>query len=145
MNEILTEFCTYLEYKGYCKFIDSNAVINDFIKSMQYQAPKAGSKFFPRTLNYPFEGNINISFFALEQILSSSVEIGIENYLIKSGEKKEYISQAAAHRKYGRRTIERWNRDGKIVPVKQNGLIKYKISILEKLSLANELYSKFME
>jgi len=85
-------------------------------------------------------GLIQITPFQLEQIVATAVEIGVSRVI----EKKEYISQAAAFKKYGRRSVERWQRDGKIDPIKQVGLVKYKVSRLEELSKINELQTKFI-
>lgn len=145
MNEILTEFCNYLGEKGYYKFVDSNAVINDFIKSLQYQNSKKNHKPFPKLLNFPDEGNINISFFALEKVISTAVELGIDRYLIEQGDKKAFLSQAAAYKKYGKRTIDRWRSNGNIEPICQNHRIKYNIVDLDRLSKTNEIFFKFIE
>lgn len=83
---------------------------------------------------------IQITPFQLEQIVATAVEIGVARVV----EKKEYISQTAAFKKYGRRTVERWTRDGKITPVKQVGLVKFKVAKLDELSKINELQTKYL-
>ena len=79
---------------------------------------------------------------ALEQIIATGAEIALNR---ANTTKKEYISQAAAYKKYGRRSVERWVKDGKIVPVKQVGLIKYKVQKLDELMAVNELHTSIIE
>ena len=79
---------------------------------------------------------------AIEQLLATAVEMGINR---TKPDKKEYISQAAAYKKYGRRSVDRWMKDGKIVPVKQVGLIKYKVQKLDELMAVNELHTSIIE
>jgi hypothetical protein len=49
-------------------------------------------------------------------------------------DKRLYISQAEAFRKYGRGNVERWRRQGKIEPRKTSGKLEYPQSILRDLS-----------
>lgn len=79
---------------------------------------------------------------ALEQIIATGAEIALNR---ANTSKKEYISQSAAFKKYGRRSVERWQKEGKITPVKQVGLIKYKVQKLDELSAVNELHSSIIE
>jgi hypothetical protein len=85
-------------------------------------------------------GLIQITPFQLEQIVATAVEIGVGRVI----EKKEYMSQTAAFKKYGRRTVERWIKENKITPIKQVGLVKFKVNKLEELSKINELQTKYM-
>lgn len=89
--------------------------------------------------------NVTLSKFALEQLMITSSELGANTALTQLGLRKEYLSQSAAQKRFGKRTIDRWRTDGKIEPVKQSGIIKYKVNDLERLSKVNELHNKFIE
>jgi len=78
----------------------------------------------------------------LEQIIAAGAEMALNR---ANTSKKEYISQSAAFKKYGRRSVERWMNEGKIVPVKQIGLVKYKVQKLDELSMVNELHTEIIE
>ncbi|MBC8005124.1 MAG: helix-turn-helix domain-containing protein [Verrucomicrobia bacterium] len=140
MRKELTEFCYFLEKKEKIKLSDRDQLVDEYLKLIRFKE-LLYDQFSPSS----FYKSINNSMYVLEKLISTSVDVGIKNYLISVGAEREYLSQAATYRKYGRKTIERWRRDGKIIPVKQNGTIKYKISTLEKLSMANELFGKFIE
>ena len=45
----------------------------------------------------------------------------------------EYISQRKAYQMFGRRNVERWRRQGKIVPCKSPGKVEYKTAELRLL------------
>lgn len=83
---------------------------------------------------------IHLTPFQLEQLLTTAVEIGVSRVT----EKKAYVFQAEAYKKYGRRTIDRWVQEMKITPVKQNTRVKFDAHRLNELSKVNELYDKFL-
>ncbi|MDP2338035.1 MAG: hypothetical protein Q8N05_16635 [Bacteroidota bacterium] len=87
---------------------------------------------------------INLSRLDLERIITTAVEIGVNRFAVENGLKKEYMSQGVAYKKYGRHTIDRWTREGKITPVKQVRAVKFKAVELDKLSRVNELHTKFI-
>lgn len=140
MRKELTEFCYFLERKEGIKISDRDQLVEDYLKLIKFKE-LLYDQFSPSS----FYKSINNSLYVLEKLIASSVEIGIKNYSISIGAEKEFLSQTAAYRKYGRKTIDRWRGDGKIIPVKQKGMIKYKVSILEKLSLADELFGEFYD
>lgn len=45
----------------------------------------------------------------------------------------EYVSQRKAYQMFGRRNIERWRRQGKIVPCKRPGKVEYRTAELRFL------------
>lgn len=45
----------------------------------------------------------------------------------------EYISQRKAYQMFGRRNVERWRRQGKIVPCKRPGKVEYRTAELRFL------------
>lgn len=45
----------------------------------------------------------------------------------------EYVSQRKAYQMFGRRNVERWKRQGKIVPCKRPGKVEYKTAELRFL------------
>ena len=80
--------------------------------------------------------------FQLEQLLSSAAELGAKSALRQMGVDKTQISKAEAYRRYSRRRIDRWVREGKITPVKSKGSVLFNVSELEVLSQSTELYFK---
>ena len=93
----------------------------------------------------PDNQNIMLSKFVLEQLLTAAVQIGNYQFAVDNGMIKEYISQGVAYKKYGRHTVDRWTKEGKVTPVKQVRAVKFKSAELEKLSKINELHRKFIE
>ena len=47
----------------------------------------------------------------------------------------EYISQRKAYQMFGRRNVERWRRQGKIVPCKRPGKVEYRTAELRFLNV----------
>jgi len=83
--------------------------------------------------------------FQLRQMLTTAAEMGAKNALREMGVGKAQISKAEAYRRYSRRRIDRWAREGKIKPVKSNGSILLNVSELEALSQTVELYFKHIQ
>jgi len=73
-------------------------------------------------------------FETLEDLISKSVEIGVQKILSERETDKNYISKSSALRQFGSENLVDWELQGKINPVKQGGLIKYNLQKLEKLS-----------
>jgi hypothetical protein len=80
--------------------------------------------------------------FQLRQMLTTAAEMGAKNALREMGVDKSQISKAEAYRRYSRRRIDRWTKEGKIKPVKSNGSILLNVSELEAISQTVELYFK---
>lgn len=55
-------------------------------------------------------------------------------------DKRLYVSQAEAFRMYGRATVERWRRQGKIEPRKTLGKLQYSTSELRELARIKQDY-----
>ena len=83
--------------------------------------------------------------FQLRQMLTTAAELGAKNALREMGVGKTQISKAEAYRRFSRRRIDRWAREGKIKPVKSNGSILLNVSELEALSQTVELYFKHIQ
>lgn len=54
----------------------------------------------------------------------------------------EYISQNTAWRLFGRRNVERWRKEGKIVPCKRPGKLEYRTIELRLLQRTTQDYFK---
>jgi len=83
--------------------------------------------------------------FQLRQMLTTAAEMGAKNALREMGVDKTQISKAEAYRRYSRRRIDRWMKEGKIKPVKSNGSILLNVSELESISQTVELYFKHIQ
>lgn len=83
--------------------------------------------------------------FQLRQMLTTAAEMGAKNALREMGVDKTQISKAEAYRRYSRRRIDRWTKEGKIKPVKSNGSILLNVSELESISQTVELYFKHIK
>lgn len=55
----------------------------------------------------------------------------------------EYISQRKAYEMFGRRNVERWRKQGKIIPCKRPGKMEYKTSELRLLQRTVQDYFDF--
>lgn len=73
-------------------------------------------------------------------MLTTAAELGAKNALRQIGADKTQISKAESYRRYSRRRIDRWVREGKIMPVKSNGSVVFNVSELDALSQTVELY-----
>ena len=54
----------------------------------------------------------------------------------------EFISQRKAYELFGRRNVERWRKEGKIIPCKRPGKVEYKTSELRLLQRTVQDYFK---
>ncbi len=76
----------------------------------------------------------------LRQLLADAAELGAKKALIDSGHERGYLKQAEAFRIYGRSTVERWIREGLVIPVKEGKgsstvrLDKINLAVLSKTS-----------
>lgn len=78
--------------------------------------------------------------FQLRQMLNSAAELGAKNALRDMGVDKTQISKAEAYRRYSRRRIDRWVKEGKIIPIKSKGSVMFNSGELETISQTVELY-----
>ena len=83
--------------------------------------------------------------FQLRQMLSSAANLGAKNALREMGVDKTQISKAEAYRRYSRRRIDRWVREGKIIPIKSKVSVMFNSSELEIISQTTELYFKHIQ
>lgn len=81
----------------------------------------------------------------LRQMLSTAAEMGAKNALREMGVDKTQISKAEAYRRYSRRRIDRWVREGKIIPIKSKGSVLFNSGDLEAISQTVELYFKHIQ
>ncbi len=88
---------------------------------------------------------IELQEFQLRQMLTTAAEMGAKNALREMGVDKSQISKAESYRRYSRRRIDRWVREGKIMPVKSNGSVVFNVSQLESQSQTVELYFKHIQ
>lgn len=87
---------------------------------------------------------IELHEFQLRDLLSTAAELGAKEALRKVGMDKKQISKAEAYRIYDRWRVDRWIREGKIIPVKQKGKIFLKVADLDALSETNDLFQKHL-
>jgi len=83
--------------------------------------------------------------FQLRQMLSTAAEMGAKNALREMGVDKTQISKAEAYRRYSRRRIDRWVKEGKIIPIKSKGSVLFNSGELEAISQTVELYFKHIQ
>ena len=83
--------------------------------------------------------------FQLRQMLSTAAELGAKNALRDMGVDKTQISKAEAYRRFSRRRIDRWVREGKIIPIKSKGSVLFNSAELEAISQTVELYFKHIQ
>jgi peptidyl-tRNA hydrolase len=81
----------------------------------------------------------------LRQMLATAAELGAKNALREMGVDKSQISKAESYRRYSRRRIDRWLREGKIKPVKSNGSVVFNVSELDAQAQTVELYFKHIQ
>lgn len=78
--------------------------------------------------------------YEVKNLLADAAELGAKKALIDAGLVKPFISASQAHRKYGRRVVDRWIADGHITPFKdgsKNSTVRLDRLILETLSKSN--------
>ncbi len=80
----------------------------------------------------------------LRQILTTASDMGAQRALIRTGNEKTQINQAEAYRRYSRRRIDSWVKEGKIKPVKIKGSVLYHVLELEALSQTVDLCEKHL-
>jgi excisionase family DNA binding protein len=50
----------------------------------------------------------------LMDLISGAVQIGVETTLVQTGLLKPYLTQTTAYKMYGRKTVEKWIKEGRI-------------------------------
>lgn len=83
--------------------------------------------------------------FQLRQMLSTAAEMGAKSALREMGIDKSQISKAEAYRRFSRRRIDRWVREGKIKPIKSKGSVLFNVSEVESQAQTVELYNNHLE
>jgi hypothetical protein len=74
-----------------------------------------------------------------ETELSRIAEAGATIALAKAGVVKPQISTNEAYKRYSRKRVTLWRQNGFCTPVKQGGIVYYRVDELEKASLKNIL------
>ena len=88
---------------------------------------------------------IQLEEFQLRKIIECSAEVAVKSALCKLGLEKTQISKAEAYRRYSRRRIDRWVREGKITPVKSKGSVLFNVEKLEAVASTTELYFNHLQ
>lgn len=89
---------------------------------------------------------INLELFDLGKMLGDAAKLGAKQALIEAGLSKPFLSATKAHSIYGRKTIERWVREGLIIPHKdgeRNSAVRFDSLLLETLSKSSNHLSYF--
>jgi hypothetical protein len=58
--------------------------------------------------------SITLDKYQLMDIISEAVRLGVETALVQSGLLKPYLTQTTAYEMYGRKTVEKWIKEGRI-------------------------------
>ena len=88
---------------------------------------------------------LNLYEFQLRQMLNTAAKMGAKSALREMGVDKTQISKAEAYRRYSRKRIDRWVREGKIIPIKSKGSVLFNVEDLESQSQTVELYYNHLE
>jgi hypothetical protein len=56
----------------------------------------------------------------LRRMLNDAAELAVQRYRIAQGDERWYISKREAYRRYGRKLVDRWLREG-LVPLHKDG------------------------
>lgn len=91
---------------------------------------------------------VNLTIDQLRRLIEYSAKMGAKVILSKSGEVKPYLKKSEAFKKYGRKNVEHWIREGLITPRKDgNYSAAWRIDLLEIESVKNsmELSDLFIE
>lgn len=57
----------------------------------------------------------------LKNLMSDAAELGADKALVESGVLKPFLTQTEAWKIYGRGTVDRWIKEGLIIPQKDGG------------------------
>ena len=60
--------------------------------------------------------------------------------VIKQRNDPEFISQSKAFKMFGRKNVERWRKEGKVVPAKRPGKLEYCTAELRRLQCVKQDY-----
>lgn len=82
----------------------------------------------------------NLTRYQLLDMLTAAAELGASRVM----EKKEWMSKAAAYKKFGRKSVDRWIFDQQIEQVYQQRRIKLSADRLLELQRTDELCTKFI-
>ena len=74
------------------------------------------------------------------RVFVQDVAAEVVHMLKKDEADPEYISQRRAFEKFGRRNVERWRRQGKVIPCKRPGKVEYRTADLRLLQRAQQDY-----
>ncbi len=91
--------------------------------------------------------SVTLELFELRKLLTDQGEIAARNVLISLGLTKPTLSAKEAYTLYGRKTVERWVREGLITPHKdgpKNSAVRYAAIELEVLSKSSNRLSYFL-
>lgn len=64
----------------------------------------------------------------------------IVHLLKKDSEDPEYVSQRKAYQIFGRRNVDRWRRQNKVLPCKRPGKLEYRTADLRRLQRQQQDY-----
>lgn len=90
---------------------------------------------------------ITLELFELRKLLADQAELGAKQALIKAGVAAPVISQSQAYDMYGRKTVDRWVKDGLINRIKhgdRNCAVNFNAMELEVLSKSSNRHIYFL-
>lgn len=88
---------------------------------------------------------VQIEIGQLRQLMIAANELGANRVLVELGMVKKEIKKAEAYRRYSRRTVDGWIRDGRLVPVKRGRSEYLPVAELDVLAKTNELYRNHLK
>jgi hypothetical protein len=74
-----------------------------------------------------------------DQDIAQIAEKAAEKALQKAGLMKSQVSTNEAHKRFGRKRVTDWRKRGLVTPIKQGGIIYWRVEELEKAALKNLL------
>ncbi|MDB5117009.1 MAG: hypothetical protein JWQ79_2501 [Mucilaginibacter sp.] len=57
---------------------------------------------------------VTLDKYQLMEIISGAVQIGVEAALVQSGSLKPYLTLTTAYNMYGRKTVDKWIKEGRV-------------------------------
>lgn len=81
----------------------------------------------------------------LRQIIKTAAEQGAKHILVLAGLEKTEITKTEAYRRFSRRKVDNWIKEGDIIPTKRGKTSYLQVLEIEALSQTNDLYSKHLQ
>jgi len=90
--------------------------------------------------------SITLDKYQLMDIISGAVQIGVETTLVQTGLLKPYLTLTTAYNMYGRKTVDKWIKEGRITAHKsgdRNSKVQLDRLVLQALVKTDELIVYF--